>query len=123
MEDIANHPMNLLYRFILELSLLASFFYWGFSQNEGWYQFLYALGLPFLSTIIWATFKAKEPFEKSPLVIVPGYLRLIIELGLFGLGVYLLYLSENIFLSEIFAGFIILHYVISYQRIIWLLKN
>ena len=67
-------------RFVLELSLLASVGYFGFtfSGASGW---LLGLGLPLVVVVIWGMFVA----PRAPrLIDDPG--RLVIELVLFALG-------------------------------------
>jgi hypothetical protein len=67
------------------------------------------------------------PNEKSrsgrALVPTPGLIRLPIELGIFAIATWALYDLEKNKLCVIFGAVIILHYILSYDRIAWLLSK
>ena len=56
-------------------------------------------------------------------VAVPGFLRLILEVIVLGSGVWALYASSQTTPALIFAAQLLFHYAISYDRIIWLLRQ
>ena len=96
--------LNLLVRFLLELSVLASIGYWGF-QFKSWIQKLGAgIGLPILVAVIWGIFVAPKSSHQLPLPY-----RLIVEFLVFGLGAFVLYASGQTLLSKIFIGIVIVN--------------
>jgi hypothetical protein len=122
---MGSNPINLIFRFLLELGALAIFGYWGWNLNEGWLRYLTTIIPPLLAAILWATFAVIDDPSRSGKAPVPisGLFRLIVELVFFGSGVFVLYLTGNEIFAWIFGAAILLHYLLSYDRIIWLLKQ
>ena len=122
---MATHPINLILRFLLEITSLFAMGYWGYTQNEGMLKYTLAIGLPLALATIWGVFNVpKDPSRSGNApVAVPGIVRLLIELGFFAFAVWAIYIASQTKYSIIFAGAIILHYASSYDRINWLLKN
>lgn len=122
---MGTHPINLTLRFILELIALFSMGYWGWTQHDGILRFFWAFGLPLVAAILWGTFAVpNDPSRsgKAP-VPVPGILRLLLELGVFALGIWCLFSAGLPNLGWLLSIVVILHYLVSYDRIIWLLKT
>jgi hypothetical protein len=122
---MGKHPLNNALRFLLEMLALISFGYWGYLQTDLWWRILLAAGLPLLFASIWGIFAVPGDPSRSGLTIVktPGFVRLIIELGLFAAASWMLLDLTLIKTGWIFAGVTLLHYVLSYDRILWLLKQ
>ena len=122
---MATHPANLILRFLLELTVLASVGYWGWKQSDGWVKTLLAVGLPLLMAAIWGTFAVPDDPSRSgsAVVVTPGIIRLIIEIGFFACAIWALYDMELPKSSLIFGIIVFLHYVLSYDRIVWLLSR
>lgn len=119
---MANHPVNLALRFILEIFALIALGYWGWTQTSGSWHILWALGLPALAAILWGTFRVPNDPGKAP-VPIPGGLRLALELIIFAAAVMALYDAGLVLLSNIFGLLVLGHYLASYDRIIWLIKG
>lgn len=119
------HPLNLALRFILELSALASLAYWGWSSFEGYTRFIMTVISPLTFMIFWGVFAVRGDKSRSGKTVVPtpGYIRLALELILFGLSILVLYDTGKETLSLIFLSGVILHYLLSPERIMWLLKR
>jgi len=99
--------------------------YWGWTQYVGWLRFGLAIGLPLLAAIFWGTFAVpNDPSRsgKAP-VPVPGMVRLLLELVFFGLAVWMLYDAGATLLSFSMGVVVIVHYALSYDRIVWLFKQ
>jgi hypothetical protein len=122
---MGSNPINLGFRFLLEMTALFIYGYWGWHASPGPLRYLLALGLPLIAAAIWGTFRVPEDSShsgKAPIPI-PGALRLFLELGFFSLAVFLLINTGKEGLGWIFAGAVFIHYLLSYDRIFWLLRQ
>jgi uncharacterized membrane protein len=122
---MSQNPINLAVRFLLELAALAALAYWGWTQHTGLLRLLLAGGLPLLAAILWAVFAVPGDRSRSggaPLP-VPGIVRLLLELLLFGTAAWCLYDSGQVLLANIFGLIVLVHYIVSYDRILWLLRK
>ena len=122
---MSGHPINLGFRFLLEVAALASAGYWGWAYFSGPVRFVLAGALPVFLAVLWATFAVPNDPSRSgnAPVAVPGTVRLVLELALLVLPAVGLYLSGAKMFSIIFASAILIHYLLSYDRIIWLLDR
>ena len=122
---MGSHPVNLAVRFLLELTALTATGIWGWKQSDGWIRFILAFGIPVIVAAIWGTFAVpNDPSRsgKAP-VAVPGVIRLVIELAIFTLAVWTLQDIGFTKLSWILGIIVAVHYIISCDRIMWLIKN
>ena len=122
---MGSHPINLTIRFLLELSTLLAMGVWGWRQSEGWFRFVLAFGIPLLFAVVWGVFAVpNDPSRsgKAP-VPVPGIVRLILELTFFAIGTWMLYQMGYPRLSLIFGTVVVVHYLVSYDRIGWLIQQ
>ncbi len=122
---MGSNPVNLTIRFLLEISALVATGIWGWNQSDGWIRFVLSFGIPITLAAVWGIFAVpSDPSRsgKAP-VPVPGIVRLAIELGFFSLAIWTLYDSGYTRISWIFGIMAAIHYVISYDRIMWLLKQ
>jgi hypothetical protein len=122
---MGSHPINLVFRFLLELTALITVGIWGWRQSDNWLRFVLALGLPIILAAIWGTFAVPNDPSRSGAapVVTNGYIRLFIEFAFFSLGTCALYNIGYIKYSIVFAVAVILHYAVSYDRIMWLIKQ
>jgi hypothetical protein len=122
---MGSHPVNLLIRFLLELIALLSVGLWGWKSFEGVFQYILGLGLPILMTIVWGTFAVPNDPSRSGKAPIPvsGLIRLIIEFIFFALAVWTLYQLDYTRLSYALCAIVLLHYLVSYDRIKWLLSQ
>lgn len=119
---MANNPLNLALRFILELTGLFALSYWGWTQHSGMLRFVLAIGLPLLAAVLWGTFRVPDDPGKAP-VAVPGMVRLLLEAVYFGAATLAFYVAGREVWGLIFGVVVLVHYVISYDRILWLLRR
>lgn len=122
---MADHPLNLVFRFILELLGLGALGYWGWSLGSGGWEYAGAIALPFFAAVIWAVFRAPGEThgpDRTP-VPVSGRLRLLLEVCFFGAGILGLYQCGQLLLVECFSVMLLLHYGLSYDRLRWLLTG
>lgn len=122
---MGSHPINLAVRFLLELAGLAVMVYWGWTQHEGLLRFVLAIGLPVLAAALWGTFAVPDDPSRSGKapVPVPGTVRLVLELVFFGFAAWALYDAGSTVLSVILSIVVVVHYAVSYDRIVWLIKQ
>lgn len=122
---MGSHPVNLILRFLLEITALISLGIWGWKQNESWFRIIIAIGLPIILAIIWGTFAVPNDPSRSGSAPVKtsGLIRLIIEIGVFGLAVWSLDDIGWNHVSLIFGIIILVHYIFSYDRVLWLLTK
>jgi len=122
---MGSHPVNLAFRFIIEIAALIFIGIWGWQIGEGLVKYIMAIGIPIVIAAIWGIFNVPgDPSRsgKAP-VPVPGFLRLFIELSIFSLAIWTIFYLESNNLACIFAAMIVIHYVLSYDRILWIIKK
>lgn len=102
---MSNHPGNLALRFLLEL-----------------FSVLFTIGLPVLAAALWGTFRVPDDPGKAP-VAIPGYLRLLLEASYFNGAVGALYAAGRANWGLVFAFLVLIHYLLSYDRVVWLLRQ
>ena len=123
---MGSHPINLAIRFMLELAALIAIGVWGWKQqDDGWLRFILLFGIPLVLALIWGTFAVPDDPSRSgeAPVVTPGIVRLIIELAFFGFASWALYNIGFTKISMAMGIIVILHYIVSYDRIIWLLSH
>ena len=115
---------NLGLRFILEMTALFAVAFWVWKRYEGWLGALLAILLPFIIAIIWGVFAVPNDPSRSgkTIIVTPGWIRLILELIIFSLGVWAFYNLGYFAAAYIFLSLIIAHYLFSVDRVKWLLK-
>jgi hypothetical protein len=121
---MAQNPYNLALRFLLEVLALVAVGYWGWSTSSGWLRYVLALVVPLVISILWATFRvpAESPGGKAP-VAVPGWARLLLEAAVFAFATWGLADAGAPLAGVIFAGVVIIHYLLSFNRVINLLRR
>jgi hypothetical protein len=122
---MASNPINLALRFILEIAALFSLGYWGWTQHEGIWRFVWGFGLVVLAAVVWGTFAVPEDPSRSGKapVPVPGAVRLVIELTFFAAGTWAFFAAGRPLWGLALGVLTVIHYALSYDRIVWLLKS
>ena len=117
---MSDHPLNLAVRFLLELVILFALGAWGWHKGEGAWRWLLMPGLPVLAGALWGIFRVPgDPGAAT--VAIPGYLRLGLELVLFGSAVWALYDLGWSRWATVLLVVTVVHYLVSYDRVGWLL--
>ncbi len=119
---MGGHPINLAARFFLELAALGAMGYWGWAIGSGPWRFVLAIGAPLIGAVLWGTFAVPDDPSRSGRapVAVPGLVRLALEWAIFGFATWALYRAGQPRLSLIFGLLVVIHYVLSYDRMAWL---
>lgn len=122
---MGSYPVILMLRFLLELCALAGAGYWGWTVSRGFTRFLLFLGVPLLLAILWGTFAVPDDPSRSghSPVPVPGIVRLLLELAIFAFAAWALYAAGQPVLGLILAVLVLIHYVLSPDRITWLVRQ
>jgi len=99
--------------------------FWGWEQNDGWLQIVMALALPITAAAIWAVLAVPNDTSRSGSapIAVHGILRLTIEFSFFALSIWAIYDLGFTKLSWIIGFIVVVHYIISYDRIKWLMNH
>jgi hypothetical protein len=119
---MSSNPINLGLRFILEIGALLALGIWGWQKGDGWVKFLLAVGIPLIAAILWATFRVPNDPGNAPIA-VPGMVRLAFEAALFAFATWALHDSGRTPWAWAFGIVIVLHYAMSYDRILWLIRQ
>lgn len=122
---MGSHPINLAVRFLLEMAALLAFGLWGWRQSDGLLRYVFAFGIPIIAAALWGTFAVPDDPSRSGAapVPVPGILRLLLELAFFALAAWALYATGYTTLSLVLGAVTVIHYLLSYDRIIWLIRQ
>jgi hypothetical protein len=122
---LAYHPINLAFRFLLELSALAALGFWGWHPGDSIRNWLLMLVVPALAAVMWGTFAVPDDPSRSGKapVPVPGPIRLALELAFFASAISALLQVGAAQLGWTMSVLVLLHYALSYDRILWLLKK
>lgn len=116
------HPLNAALRFFLELAALAALGYWGWTQHEGLARWLWALGLPLVAAVAWAVLRIPGD-PGTPVVAVPGVVRLLLEILFFGGAVWLLAQAGRPTWAMVLGVLLVGHYLLAYRRVVWMLQQ
>ena len=122
---MGSNPINLAIRFLLEMAALIAMGLWGWSQGDPWLRYILAFGIPIAAASVWGMFAVPgDPSRSgSAPVAVPGFFRLIIEISFFTFAVWAVYKLGYSRLWWMLALIISIHYIISYDRVFWLLRQ
>ncbi len=120
---MGSNPINLAVRFILEMAGLLALGWAGWNLNAGLLRFVFAIGFPILAAVLWGTFAVPDDPSRSGKapIQVPGVVRLLLELAFFAAATWALFSTNLPGLAWIFGIVVVIHYAISYDRILWLL--
>lgn len=119
---MGSHPLNLGLRFLLEIAALVAAGRWGWQKTDGWSRYALAAGIPLAIAALWGTFRVPRDPGAAP-VAVPGVLRLVFELAVFAFAVWALADARRPGLAWAMGIIVGLHYIVSYDRVQWLLRQ
>ena len=96
-------------RFLLELAVLGSLGYWGFSTHRGVLRWLFGLGTPVLAAVVWAVFVTPQGALATH-----DPVRLILEIAIFGSAVAALFGAGHRRVAGVFGVLVIVHLVLTF---------
>lgn len=122
---MGSSPLNLVIRFLLEMSALLALGVWGWRQSAGGLRFVLTVGIPLTAAVLWGIFAVPHDPSRSGTapIAVPGILRLVLELVFFAFATWVLSEVGATKLSWTLGLAVIIHYFASYDRILWLIKQ
>lgn len=119
---MSKNPVNLAVRFLLEIAALIALGYWGWTTQEGILRPALTVGLPLAAAFLWGTFRVPgDPGQAR--VAVPGIVRLLLEAALFISAAALLAAANQPAAAVVLGLIAAAHYVVSYDRVLWLLAQ
>lgn len=121
---MATNPINLAFRFLLEMAALIATGVAGWQLTGGVWRWVSALVVPLLMATVWGTFNvADDPSRGGAAPVpVPGWVRLAIELGFFGVAVMTTWRAGMTTFAVVMGVAVVVHYALSWDRIVWLLE-
>ncbi|MEX1279515.1 MAG: YrdB family protein [Acidimicrobiia bacterium] len=119
---MGTHPVNLAFRFLLELAAIAALVVWGARTIDGAWGWAVGIGAAVVGMVVWGTFRVPgdESASGEAPVAVAGPVRLGIELALFGLATWGLVAVGLTTAAWILGAAVVVHYALSWDRIGWL---
>jgi hypothetical protein len=123
---MGSHLINLAFRFLLELAAISAMGFWGWKLSDTNFKWLWMIAVPPLFfLIIWGIFNVPGDPSRSgnAPIVVAGYLRLGIEVLFFAFALWALTELNLTTYGLIFLILLVIHYVLSHDRMIWLLKQ
>lgn len=118
---MSERPLVLGLHAVVELAALVAIGFWAWSATDGVQRWVFALALPVLVGTVWAVFRVPGD-GGEPLIVVPGRLRLVIELGVMGLAVALLWAAGQGAWAIGLLALVVLDYALQYDRVARLLS-
>lgn len=118
--------MNLALRFILEILVLVVVGWVCWFNLDGVWRWVGVIGGPLLLILVWGLFNVPGDPSRGGGAPVPvsGRSRLAVEFAYFGVGMLATAVATGIFWPPlVFALAVVLHYVLSLDRVGWLLTR
>lgn len=121
---LGHHPVNLGLRFVLEIAALIAMGVGGYNVAPGLVGWLIGIGLPVVAAVCWGVFNVPGDASRSGQAPVPvtGVVRLSLEIAFF-LVATLLIAPVSAMAATLLAVAVVLHYLLSIDRIRWLIAH
>ena len=122
---MGSHPINLAVRFVLEIAGLVALGWMGWHYGKGIYRYGLAIGIPLVAAVLWGTLAVPDDPSRSreAVVQVSGNIRLLLELAFFVAAAWSLYALGATTYCWIYGSVVFVHYVVSYDRVLWLIQQ
>lgn len=122
---MSQNMLNLSVRFLLELAALYAFGRWGWSQSADFLRYVLMIGIPLFAAAMWGVFRVPGDASANGGAPVPvaGWVRLLFEIAFFSFATYCFFATGLQNAGWVFGVITLLHYILSYDRVLWLLKS
>ena len=122
---MAKNPLNLALRFLLEVAAIIAMGLWGYNNSGNMSGILLAILLNLGFALLWGIFAVPNDPSRSGKTVVPtpGIIRLILELSLLTAATWMLRDLDYSNVWWIFGSIVLVHYLLSYDRVLCLLKQ
>ncbi len=113
------------FRFFLEVIAFLAIGWWGSSLANSWGSVFLGIALAVFAMMIWGVFNVpNDPSRsgKAP-VVVPGKMRLLIELFIFLWASYSIWTMINIWFASVYLVAVLAHNMHIKERNIWIWRN
>lgn len=119
------HPANGALRFALEIGALTAMGWWGLEQTDDFFRYALMLGLPAAVAAAWGIFAVPNDPSRggTPVIAIPGALRLALELAVFGSATWAIANLGNSPLAIGYGAAGAVHYAIYFDRVRWLIRQ
>ncbi|MGW0820219.1 YrdB family protein [Streptomyces sp. NPDC002845] len=125
LSGLGSHPLVLGVRFVLELVALVCFGVWAWRESPAALRYIAVVVVPLTVAVLWGVFATPGDESRSggTVVATPGPLRLLLELAVFFGGAAVLYAAGARTPAAVFAGVLVGYHVLSWDRMLWLLRH
>lgn len=105
--------------------MLAALAYWGYKRDHQVLRWVLMIAAPLGAAMLWGVFAVPDDPSRSgnTVIATAGWLRLALELALFGCAAAALYHTGSRSLAAVLAAVVVFHYAVSYDRIGWLFRH
>ncbi len=116
---------NLALRFGLEVAAIVGLGVAAWRLTPGPLRWAAMIGAPLVAAVVWGVFNVLDDPSRSGSapVEVNGWTRLLIELGVLGMGAAAMAFAGWPEASFLFIVLVVWHYVASWRRIVWLVQH
>jgi hypothetical protein len=117
--------INLWLRFALELMALFGLGLASWRHSDGVLRWILVISVPVTAAALWGIFAVPDDPSRSgnAPIPVPGGLRLLLEFAILGGGAGAYIISGYRMPGLVMLAALVVHYAVSYDRVIWLLKS
>ncbi|MET9621748.1 MULTISPECIES: YrdB family protein [unclassified Streptomyces] len=112
-------------RFVLELLALTCFGLWAWAAVPAPLRYVSVVAVPLAVAALWGVFATPDDASRSggTVIATPGPLRFLLELAVFFGSAAALYAAGYHGLAVILAGALIVYHLLSWDRVLWLLRH
>ncbi|MDQ1073335.1 hypothetical protein QFZ32_008863 [Streptomyces canus] len=118
-------PWALGMRFVLELVALVCFGLWAWAAVPAPLRYVCVVAAPLFVAVLWGTFATPDDASRSGRTVIatPGPLRFLLELAVFFGGAAALYAAGSHVLAVTLGGVLVMYHLLSWDRVLWLLRH
>ncbi|MFI7301076.1 DUF2568 domain-containing protein [Streptomyces sp. NPDC050121] len=110
---------------MLELVALVCFGVWAWITAPDSLRYVFVVAVPLVVAVLWGVFATPDDASRSggTVIATPGPLRFVLELAVFFGGAAALYAAGSHTLALTLAGALVVYHLLSWDRILWLLRH